>query len=415
MLALGFTFAASADAAARPRVKTGFEVLAARQFDLLRGKRVGMITNPTAVLPDLRHEADVLASAPGVKLVALFGAEHGLRGAAQAGHSEDLPRDPRTHLPVYDIYGKRGQALADIFERSGAEILVFDMQDVGARFYTFTWTLYDCLEAAAATNRRIIVLDRPNPIGGVAVEGPLLQPQYATLVGRQPIAQRHGMTIGELARLFNGEFIPRQAGRAAPLTVVPLENWTRDLYFEQTGLPWVMPSPNLPTVESALLFAGTALFEGTNLSEGRGTTRPFALIGAPFVDGKLADALRAANLNGVQVREAWFRPTFDKYRDVTIGGIELYPVDRDSFEPVRTAVEVLVRAKALYKEFGWRNDGGSFWIDKLWGSDRLRLAVDAGKSADEIVRGYREELERFKTIRAKYLLYGSGVARNEER
>jgi uncharacterized protein YbbC (DUF1343 family)/CubicO group peptidase (beta-lactamase class C family) len=406
----------SANCVAGARVKTGFEVLAEGHFALLRGKRIGMITNPTAVLPDLRHEADVLSAESGAKLMALFGAEHGLRGVAQAGGTEELARDPHTGVPVYDIYAQRGQALVDIFNRSGAEVLLFDMQDAGARYYTFAWTLYDCLEAAALANKPLVVLDRPNPIGGVAVEGPVLHREFATLVGRQPIAQRHGLTPGELALLFNGEFIPKAVGRPARLTVVPLEGWSRDMYYDETGLPWVMPSPNLPTVDSALAFAGTALFEGTNLSEGRGTTRPFELIGAPFVDGRLVQSLRAARLPGVRFREAYFRPTFDKYRDATVGGVQLYVTDRKTFAPVRTAIEMLVRARALYKELSWRRGQGqqSYWIDHLSGSERLREAIDAGKSADEIVQAYQDELQEFIALRSKYLLYRTrSVARAE--
>lgn len=398
--------------AAGKRVKTGFEVLAERRFDLLSGKKVGLITNPTAVLPDLRHAADVLNAEAGVKLVALFGPEHGLRGAAQAGYSEELARDPRTQVPVYDIYAKRGQALVDIFTRSGAEMLVFDMQDVGARYYTFIWTLYDCLEAAAVMQKPLVVLDRPNPVGGVAVAGPVLHPEMATFVGRQPIAQRHGLTLGELARLFNGEFILKAAGRPAQLTVIPLQGWTREMYYEETGLPWVMPSPNLPTVDSALAFAGTALFEGTNLSEGRGTTRPFQLVGAPFVDGRWADSLRAARLPGVTFREAYFRPTFGKHKDTTVAGVELYVTDRQAFDPVRTTLEMLVRAKALYRDFAWRDDGGgrTLWIDRMTGSELVRQGIDAGHSAEQIARAYQDELDRFIAVRSKYLLYQTSSA-----
>jgi uncharacterized protein YbbC (DUF1343 family) len=396
------------DASARPRVKSGFETLAESNFAPIQGKRIGMITNPTAVLPDLRHEADVLAGVAGVRLVALFGAEHGLRGAAQAGQGESPGKDLRTGASVYDIYGKRGSALADIFNRSGSEALIFDMQDAGARYYTFIWTLHDCLEAAALAQKPFIVLDRPNPIGGLAVEGPVLHPAEASFIGRQPIAQRHGLTPGELAKLFNSEFIPKAIGHAATLTVVPLQGWTRDMYYEDTGLPWVLPSPNLPTVDSALSFAGTALFEGTNLSEGRGTTRPFQLVGAPFVDGRWVDALRAAQLPGVQFREAWFRPTFDKYKDTTVSGVELFVTDRKSFAPVRTALEMLVRAKALYGDFAWRKDAGAhttFWIDKMSGSELVRAMIDAGRSTNEIINAYQEELDRFMTVRAKYLMY----------
>jgi uncharacterized protein YbbC (DUF1343 family) len=379
---------------AQAKVEPGVEVWMGQHFGALRGKKIGLVTNQTGVLSDLRHEADVLAASKEIQLVALFAPEHGFRGASQAGHAESPELDEATHLPVFDTYGKSGVALADLFRKSGAEAFVFDLQDAGARYYTFIWTLYDAMEAAATLKRPFVVLDRPNPIGGVAVQGPVLEPGQASFIGRKPIALRHGMTIGELARFYNAEFL----GGAVDLTVIPMRGWSRAMSYEDTGLRWIPPSPNMPTVDTAYAFCGTGLFEGTNLSEGRGTTRPFETIGGPGIDRRFAAAL---HLPGVVFRETWFRPTFDKWHDETIGGVQLHVTDRRVFDPVRTAVAMLVAAKHLDPQFAWRRD----WIDKMWGSDRLRTAIDAGKTADEIVAGYRDELARFVAARKKYLLY----------
>lgn len=385
-------------------VKTGVEVLIEERIADFRGRKVGLITNPTGVLPDLRHEVDVLAGLGArFELIAVFGPEHGFRGAAQAGASEGSAADPKTGLPVYDTYHKRGQALADVFASSGVDVVMFDIQDAGARFYTYIWTLFDCMEAAALSGKAFAVLDRPNPIAGLAVEGPVLRPAYSTFVGRQPIALRHGMTVGELAGLFNGEFLPRTVGRPVPLTVIPMAGWTRDMTFDDTGLPWVPPSPNMPTPSTATVYPGTGLFEGTNLSEGRGTTLPFELIGAPYIDGRLAERLNGLGLPEVRFREAYFAPTFGKYAGETIGGVQLYVGDRRAFDPIRTALAMIIATKDLYGAgFAWRGDG---WIDKLAGSDYVRLAIDAGEGLDAIVAGWQDELRAFGIARAKYLIY----------
>ena len=375
-------------------VLPGAEVWLGQHFGALRGKKIGLITNQTGVLRDLRHEADVLAASKEIQLVALFAPEHGFRGAAQAGQAESPPVDEATHLPVFDTYGKSGAALAELLRKSGAEAFVFDIQDAGARYYTFIWTLYDTMEAAAELGKPFVVLDRPNPIGGVAVQGPVLDPAHASFIGRKPIALRHGMTVGELARFYNGEFL----GGKVDLTVVAMRGFERAMSFEDTGLPWIPPSPNMPTVDTAYAFCGTALFEGTNLSEGRGTTRPFETVGGPGLDRRFAAAL---HLPGVAFRETWFRPTFDKWRDQLVGGVQLHVTDRRAFDPVRTAVAMLIAAKKLDPQFAWRKD----WIDKMWGSERLRTGIDAGKSADDIAAGYRDELARFVAARRKYLLY----------
>jgi uncharacterized protein YbbC (DUF1343 family) len=392
---LAFLSSCSFFSVAHARVKPGAEVWIDQHFGKLRGKKIGLITNQTGVLPDLRHEADVLAASKDIQLVALFAPEHGFRGAAQAGQSEGPAIDPATNLPVFDTYGKSGAALVELFRRSGAEAFVFDIQDVGARYYTFIWTLFDAMEAAAALGRPFVVLDRPNPIGGVLTQGPVLHPEVASFVGRKPIALRHGMTIGELARFYNAQFVKVE------LEVVPMSGWSRAMRFEDTGLPWVPPSPNMPTVDTAQAFCGTALFEGTNLSEGRGTTRPFEIVGSPGLDRRYAAALEALHLPGVRFRETWFRPTFDKWRDQTIGGAELHVTDRKTFDPVRTAVAMLIVAKRLDPGFAWRKD----WIDKMWGSDRLRTGIDEGKSEADITASYRDELAQFMALRRAVLLY----------
>lgn len=393
------------------RVTTGIEVLIKERVDDYAGRKLGIVTNPTGVLPDLAHEVDVLAAMrPEVGLVAVFGPEHGFRGTAQAGGSEGFYIDEKTGLPVYDTYLKRGQELADIFTRSGVDVVIFDIQDVGSRFYTYIWTMFDCMEAAVLADKEFVVLDRPNPITGVAAEGPVLEPFYSTFVGRQPISQRHGMTVGELARLFNGEFLPETVGSAVELTVIEMRGWKRDLMFWDTGLPWVLPSPNMPTVDTALVYPGTGMFEGTNLSEGRGTTRPFELVGAPYIDGALADSLRTTRLRGVQFREAYFIPTFSKYANETVGGFQTFVSDAHRFDPIHTTLAIIIETRRLYPDdFEWRFDSGDpqrpFWIDKLTGSDHVRTSIDEGQSADEVVRGWKSELRAFQHTRRRYLIY----------
>ncbi|MFE1295962.1 exo-beta-N-acetylmuramidase NamZ domain-containing protein [Streptomyces sp. NPDC058731] len=380
------------------RLRTGFERLADDGYALLDGRRVGIVTNPTGVTRDVRHIVDVLHADPRVDLRAVFGPEHGFRGTAQAGGSEGRYDDPATGLPVYDTYLKSGQPLADVFTASGVDTVVFDIQDVGARFYTYIWTLYDCMEAAALAGKRFVVLDRPNPVTGRAALGPVLHPEFATFVGREPIAQAHGMTVAELARLFNGEFL----STPVPLETVTMTGWKRTEFFDASGLPWVPPSPNMPTADTALVYSGTCLFEGTNLSEGRGTTRPFELLGADGLDGRWAEAANALELPGVRFREAYFAPTFSKFQGRTIGGVQIHVHDRAAFDPVRTGIGLLVTAKRVWSGFAWRSDN---WIDKLTGSTRVRTAIDAGAGPDEVVAGWQDELAAFRRVRERYLLY----------
>ncbi|WJY49507.1 DUF1343 domain-containing protein [Streptomyces chengbuensis] len=380
------------------RVRTGFERLAADGYRLLSGERVGVVTNPTGITRDARHLVDVMHADDRVDLVAVFGPEHGFRGTAQAGGSEGRYDDPATGLPVYDTYLKSGQPLADVFTASGVDTVVFDIQDAGARFYTYIWTLYDCMVAAVLAGKRFVVLDRPNPVTGRVALGPVLDKAFATFVGREPIAQAHGMTVAELARLFNGEFLTAPA----ELDVVRMSGWRRDHFHDATDLPWVPPSPNMPTPETALVYSGTCLFEGTNLSEGRGTTRPFELLGAEGIDRAWAEAANALGLPGVRFREAYFAPTFSKFQGKTVGGVQLHVHDREVFDPVRTGIGLLVTAKRSWSGFAWRPDN---WIDKLTGSTRVRTMIDAGAGTDEVVGAWQQDLAAFRAVRREYLLY----------
>ncbi|MEU6376228.1 DUF1343 domain-containing protein [Streptomyces sp. NPDC046909] len=386
-------------AAAKPhRFRTGFENLTASGYAQLSGQRTGIVTNPTGITRDVRHIVDVMHADPRVNLTAVFGPEHGFRGTAQAGGSEGRYDDPATGLPVYDTYLKSGRPLADVFTASGVDTVVFDIQDVGARFYTYIWTLYDCMEAAQLAGKRFVVLDRPNPVTGRAAQGPVLHKEFATFVGRQPISQAHGMTVAELAGLFNREFLTTPVS----LETVRMTGWKRSEFYDTTALPWVPPSPNMPTADTALVYSGTCLFEGTNLSEGRGTTRPFELLGAEGIDGRWAAAVDELALPGVHFREAYFAPTFSKFQGRTIGGVQIHVHDRAAYDPVRTGIALLVTAKRVWSGFAWRSDN---WIDKLTGSTQVRTAIDAGAGTDEVVNGWQEELAAFRAVRREYLLY----------
>ncbi|MGY4980177.1 exo-beta-N-acetylmuramidase NamZ family protein [Streptomyces sp. 900105755] len=383
---------------AHGHLKTGFDRLSADGYTLLAAQKAGIVTNPTGITRDARHIVDVMHADPRVRLTAVFGPEHGFRGTAQAGGSEGRHDDPATGLPVYDTYLKSGQPLADVFTASGVDTVVFDIQDVGARFYTYIWTLYDCMEAARLAGKRFVVLDRPNPVTGRAAEGPVLHREFASFVGRQPIAQAHGMTVGELARLFNAEFLDPPVA----LDIVPMTGWRRSRFYDAYGLPWVPPSPNMPTPDTALVYSGTCLFEGTNLSEGRGTTRPFELLGAEGIDARWAAAANELALPGVRFREAYFAPTFSKFQGRTVGGVQIHVHDRAAYEPVHTAIALLVTAKKVWSGFAWREDD---WIDRLTGSARVRTMTDAGAGPDEIVGAWQDELAAFRRVRKEFLLY----------
>jgi uncharacterized protein YbbC (DUF1343 family) len=401
----------AAPAAARPGliprlpVRTGMDRLAASDWGELRGKRVGVVSNPTGVDREYRHLVDRL-HADGVTIRGVFGPEHGFRGSAQAGGSEGTGTDARTGLTVYDAYGANQTKWGEMLTAAGVQTVVFDIQDVGVRFYTYIYTLYDSMVAAARLGLRYVVLDRPNPIGGRAY-GPMMTAGFTSGVGRKEIVQQHGMTVGELARFYNGEFLPAEAGRPVDLQVVTCQGWYGRLRAGDTDLPWVLPSPNMPTPDTAVVYPGTGMFEGVaSLSEGRGTTRPFELIGGPNFDYHWCDAVVALNLPGVEFREAYFTPTFNRFANQQCAGIEVKVTDQAAFDPIRTAVAMLVEARKL-AAFAWRNDGGArpFWIDLLTGSTRMRTMIDAGAPTDEVVGAWATELAEFDARRRRYLLY----------
>ncbi|WP_020420345.1 exo-beta-N-acetylmuramidase NamZ domain-containing protein [Amycolatopsis sp. ATCC 39116] len=388
-------------AASRGPVVTGADILARQGWRSLAGRKVGVLSNPTGVLENGDHIVDSMIAA-GVRPVAAFGPEHGFRGSAQAGGSEGDYTDPRTGIAVYDAYGADAAKLAGMFTKAGVDTVVFDIADVGARFYTYIWSMYTAMVAAGRTGAAFVVLDRPNPIGGKAY-GPMLRSEFASGVGLKPIVQQHGMTVGELAKYFAAELLPAEGVRLADLQVVQTEGWRRDIFFTGTGLTWTPPSPNMPTADTALVYPGTGMFEGTVFSEGRGTTRPFEIIGAPGIDWRWRDELTALGLAGVRFRETYFVPTFGKFVNQTCGGVQLTVTDPASFDAIRTAVAMLVTAKKLHPDlFAWRADNG---IDKLTGSDRLRTMVDRGAGVDEIVGSWQAELDEFTARRRPHLLY----------
>ncbi|MDR0966438.1 MAG: DUF1343 domain-containing protein [Myxococcales bacterium] len=390
-------------------VRFGIDVLRAQGFQSLRGLRVGAICNTTSIDARFEHLADLLQGAAGVTLVSLFGPEHGVRGEAQdmIGVDDD-GRDPATGLPVHSLYGASFESLSPTpASLRGLDALVFDIQDVGSRYYTYIYTMALCMKAAARARIAFVVLDRPNPINGVQIEGNLVHPGFESFVGLFPLPNRHAMTAGELARYFNDVH-----GIGCDLTVVPCEGWQRAMWWEETGRAFVPPSPNMPTVDTACVYPGLCLVEGTNLSEGRGTTRPFELIGAPFLDSKrFVEALRAEHLEGVAFRATSFLPTFQKHAGQSCGGAMIHVMDRASFQPLRTGIALLRAAKAVGGErFQWRTEKYEFIDDKpaidlLCGTDSIRKALDAGQSLDECMRGFEEELNSFKEVRKRYLIY----------
>jgi uncharacterized protein YbbC (DUF1343 family) len=393
-----------------PKVRTGLDVLTADGFAPLKGCRVGLVTHPAAVDSELRHAIELLAAAQGMKLSAIFGPEHGLLGQAQDLISVSAEESKRHgDLKVHSLYGTTTASLRPTAEQlQGLDALVIDMQDIGSRYYTFQATMRYCLEAALPRGLRVLVLDRPNPIGGEAVEGPALQKGFESFVGAHDIAIRHGLTMGELAMFYQHEL-----GLAdGDLMVVPCEGWKRSDYFEATGLPWVLPSPNMPTPDTAVVYPGQCLIEGTNLSEGRGTTRPFEIVGAPWLDAaRLAQHMNAQKLPGVKFRPAWFRPTFQKFAGTDCGGVQLHVTDRRTFQPVRTSLALLGAMREMSGDkFKWRTEVYEFVtdpiaIDLLFGSDRERKHLEAGKPVLKLDAAWKKEEESFAHRRHTVLLY----------
>jgi uncharacterized protein YbbC (DUF1343 family) len=389
-------------------VRIGLERLLDGSHDSFRldGQRIGLVSNPASVDSDLRHAVDRLAAHPGSRLAAIFGPQHGFRSDVQenmieSGHATDDIR----RVPIYSLYSETREPTAEMLR--GIDLLVIDLQDVGTRIYTFIYTMANCLVAARKHGVKAVVCDRPNPIGGVGVEGPMLVHGFESFVGQYPIPMRHGMTIGELARLFNDHF-----GIGADLEVVGMEGWRRHLYHEDTGLPWVLPSPNIPTNETAVVYPGAVLFEGTNVSEGRGTTRPFELVGAPWVMAeRFADGMNRLDLAGVRFRPALFEPTFHKHAKTGCGGCQIHVLDRASFRPVETAAALLTAFRAADPgQFAWRPPPYEYEheklpIDILAGSSALREQIDASTPVREIARSWEPSVAAFGRVRKKFLAY----------
>jgi len=404
------------------KVKLGVEVFLDKHLSLVKGKRVGLVTNPSGVDSRLVSTAALFHSHPGINLVALYGPEHGVRGNAQPGEYVPFYVDNKYQIPVFSLYGQSQKPEPgmlkniDEFMRSfdvleegkklGAEmigeveVMIFDIQDVGTRIYTYMATMAYCMEACAEENIEFIVLDRPNPINGQDMEGFLLEyPDYSSFVGLYPIPVRHGMTAGELAGLFNSEFLEKKVS----LTVIPMEGWERQMWYDDTSLPWVIPSPNMPTLNTATVYPGQVFLEGTNVSEGRGTTRPFEFFGAPWIDGhELTKKLNGLKLPGVVFREAWFTPTFSKYKGELCGGAQIHVTDREAYKPFATALHITRKVMDSYPdEFRFHQD----YFDKIMGSSKVREALLNGSDVEDIVMIYAQDLEEFGLNRKPYLIY----------
>ncbi len=404
------------------KIKIGIEVFLENHLDLVKGKRVGLITNPTGVDSHLKSTIELMYSNPHVNLVALYGPEHGVRGNAQAGEYVSFYMDEKYKIPVFSLYGQSEKPAAGMLknideymrsfdtENTGkipessiverVDVMIFDIQDVGTRIYTYIATMAFCMEASAENGVDFIVLDRPNPINGIDMEGPLLQyPEYSSFVGLYPIPVRHGMTVGELARFFNANYFKKKAN----LTVIPMQGWEREMWYDDTSLPWVIPSPNMPSIHTATVYPGQVFLEGTNVSEGRGTTKPFELFGAPWIDGyDLTKRLNELNLPGIKFREAWFTPIFSKYKGELCGGAQIHIKDRNRYRPFESSLYIIKTIKNMYPSFF---EFHTRYMDKIMGTSEVREALEQGVDIKDIVKSHQEDLNNFHKLRKSYLLY----------
>lgn len=406
LIAAGAVWLAGARPAAGdpPPVLTGIDVLVADQFAPLKGKRVGLVTNPTGVTWDLRSTVDVLHAAPEVTLVALFGPEHGVRGEVSAGDHVEDARDAATGVPAYSLYGKNRKPSPEVLE--GIDVLVYDIQDNGARSYTYISTMGVVMEAAAAARKPFMVLDRPNPLTGHRVEGRPLDMKYKSFVGHYPIPYVYGLTCGELAKMINEEGW-LEGGVKCDLTVIPMRGWKRSMWFEQTGQPWVISSPHVPDADSALYYASTGIFGELHvLSEGVGYTMPFELAGAPFVKAEeFARDLSSRNIPGVRFRPLWFKPYYGRLKEQLCGGVQIYFTDRNKAPLTHLNFHAMDAVRRLYpseKLFGNKRDN---MFDKVCGTDRIRTMFEEGRPIAEILEHWNSGLEDYMTMRAKYLMY----------
>lgn len=404
------------------KVKLGNEVFLENHLNLVKGKRVGLITNPTGVNSHLENIIDLFYQKAEINLVALYGPEHGVRGNAQAGEYVPFYIDKKYSIPVFSLYGQSMKPdpgmlkNIDEYMRSfdttetgkipessmvkSLDVLMFDIQDVGTRIYTYVATMAFLMQVSAENGIDFIVLDRPNPINGTNLEGPLLEyPEYSSFVGLYPVPVRHGMTVGELARFFNEKFLKKKVN----LTVIPMQGWEREMWYDDTFLPWVIPSPNMPTLDTAIVYPGQVFLEGTNISEGRGTTKPFEIFGAPWIDGyELTKKLNMLCLPGIKFREVWFTPTFSKYKGELCGGVQIHVIDRIQYRPFESSLYIIKTIMNLYPDFFQFHKE---YFDKIMGTSKVREALEKSVNVKDIIRGYKDELNNFSELRKPYLLY----------
>jgi uncharacterized protein YbbC (DUF1343 family) len=388
------------------KIRLGLEVLLEDRVSLLAGARVGLICNPATVDHNFRHAADLFLAKKEINLTALYGPQHGIRGETQDNMIEwESFRDRHTGAMAFSLYGEVREPTSEML--TDVDLLVFDIQDVGTRVYTFIYTMALAMRAASRAGKPFIVLDRPNPIGGEGVEGSLLEPGCESFVGMYPIPMRHGMTVGELAKLFNKEY-----GIGCDLTVIQMEGYVRNVWFNETDTPWVIPSPNMPTPETAIVYPGTVYVEGTKISEGRGTTRPFEINGAPYIDSfELANHLNGFDLSGVYFRPHSFQPTFQKHAKQLCHGVQIHVLERNIFKPVITGIALIKAVRDLYPGgFAWQDPPYEYVYDRcpfdvIAGTDRLREQIEGGAEVAEIAASWRADEAKFADLRRPYLLY----------
>ena len=390
----------------RHQIKLGLERLLDDRVGTLKDARVGLVCNQASVDHSFRHAADLLFDQRAINLTTLFGPQHGIRGDVQdnmieTGHA----RDRRTGLPIYSLYSETREPTDEMLK--DVDVIVVDLQGVGCRIYTFAYTMANCMRAAARLRKKIVVCDRPNPIGGEMVAGNVTEAGHESFVGQYLLPTRHGMTMGELARLFNGHF-----GIGCDLEIVELDGWSRNLWYGDTDGPWVLPSPNIPTPDSCKVFPGTVHLEGTQMSEGRGTTKPFELVGAPYIQADQYESeLTKLNLPGVLFRASVFMPTFQKHGGKACGGVQIHVTDREAFEPVQTGVAIVKIAYDMYpNDFRWKDPPYEYEytrnpFDVIAGTTTLRQQIERGDSLDAIVDSWQPRLDEFRTVRESYLLY----------
>ncbi len=389
------------------RTRLGIERLLDEKLDLIRGQRIGLVCNQASVMPDtIAHAADVFGARDEFTLTTLFGPQHGIRGEVQDNMIETPHTvDERTGKPVYSLYSETREPTAEMVKDIDA--FVIDLQDIGCRIYTFNYTMANCMRAAKQFGKKVIVCDRPNPINGIHIEGNITEDAFKSFVGQFELPTRHGMTCGELAKMFNEHFEIR-----CDLEVVEMTGWSREMWGDETGLPWVLPSPNMPTVDTAVVFPATVHIEGTELSEGRGTTKPFEINGAPFIDPYAWVAeLEKFNFAGVAFRHCYFRPTFQKWAGKTCGGVQIHVTDRDAFTPVIVGIAMIKTAYDMYTDkFEWKRDAYEYVFDVnpfdvVCGTDKIRKQIEGGVSLAQIEADWAAGEAAFGEARKPYLLY----------